>query len=245
MKNKATPFGMLSLVLLALPVAKAAVIQTDFGTGDGTTPGGAFVSAGNLLATNFSSATSSGTFYQGVSPDISTVYDGLLIVTNNDDPMMPNVATHNTKMMPNVATVQFNLNGAFNLTTIRTYASWQDDGRSGQRYVVNYATAAAPTSFSLLHSIAEYNFPNSTNFPSTMVRLTSSNGFLAENVVSLQFVFNGYQNEGTGFGEFQVLGSQVSSVPEPGTLLPAAALVAGALLRRRRGRASRSGSAAA
>jgi multisubunit Na+/H+ antiporter MnhB subunit len=36
-----------------------------------------------------------------------------------------------------------------------------------------------------------------------------------------------------------------TAVPEPGTLLPAAALVAGALLRRRRGRASRSGSGAA
>jgi hypothetical protein len=234
MKNKATPFGMLSLVLLALPVAKAAVIQTDFGTGDGTTPGGAFSSAGNLLSSNLSSATKSGTFYS-LTPTISMLYDGVLLF---DSPM--------TSMMPNVATVQFNLNGAFNLTTIRTYASWQDDGRSGQGYVVNYATAAAPTSFSLLHSIAEYNFPDMyTVFPSTMVRLTSSNGFLAENVVSLQFVFNGYQNGGTGFGEFQVLGSQATAVPEPGTLLPAAALVAGALLRRRRGRASRSGSGAA
>jgi hypothetical protein len=36
-----------------------------------------------------------------------------------------------------------------------------------------------------------------------------------------------------------------TAVPEPGTLLPAAALVAGALLRRRRGLASRSGRAAA
>ena len=53
MKNKATPFGMLSLVLLALPVAKAAVVQTNAGTGDGTIPGGTFAPlANNLLATN-------------------------------------------------------------------------------------------------------------------------------------------------------------------------------------------------
>jgi MYXO-CTERM domain-containing protein len=272
MKIKATPFGMLSLVLLALPVANAAVVsQTNFGTGDGTTPGGAFVSAGNLLATNLSSAASTGTFYGSYSVVLSRLYDGNLGSLGSADLGL----TGNFTVMPNVATLQFDLNGAFNLTTIRTYASWSA-GRDGQKYVVKYATAAAPGTFTTLHSVSAYdnaNFPTEsreveddsgngtgvyeevpiTDTSSTLVTLTEdSTGVLAENVVSLQFVFDvyyqdgrGYENGGTAFREFQVLGTSVSSVPEPGTFLPAALLVAGAWLRRRRPRNHRSSGAAA
>jgi hypothetical protein len=249
------------LVLLALPVAKAAVIQTNFGTGDGTTPGGAFSSAGNLLATNLSSASTlaNGNFYDTFS-DLSLLY-------NNDLGAAGNFGDA-AVVMPNIATLQFNLTGAFNLTTIRTYASW-DSGRDGQQYEVKYATAAAPSTFTTLYSVVAFN---NADFPilvdenvydedyeniigtrkvpykdesSTMVRLTSNSGALAENVVSLQFVFNGYESGGTGFREFQVLGTSVSSVPEPGTFLPAALIVAGAWLRRRQPRSRRSSGAAA
>ena len=44
---------------------------------------------------------------------------------------------------------------------------------------------------------------------------------------------------------FQINGTQVTAVPEPGTFLPAALLVMGALLRRRRPRSHRSSGAAA
>lgn len=236
MKNKATPFGMLFLVLLALPVANAAVIQTNFGTTGATTPGGAFVSAGNLLATNLSSAASTGTFIS--SPVLSRLYDGDLGSLGGA------TANSGSTVMPNVATLQFNLNGAFNLTEIRTYASW-DGGRDGQSYVVKYATGATPETFNTLHTLSQFEPNVSVSSSSTLVSLTSNSGALAENVVSLQFVFNGYENGGTGFREFQVLGTPVSSVPEPSTCLPAAALVAGALLRRRRPRSHRSGRAAA
>jgi MYXO-CTERM domain-containing protein len=260
MKIKATPFGMLSLVLLALPVANAAVVRINFGTGDGTTPGGAFVSAGNLLATNLSSAASTGTFYDETNPSfavvLSRLYDGQFGTPGDIAAVV---------VMPNIATLQFNLNGAFNLTTIRTYASWNPD-RDGQRYVVKYATAADPTTFTTLHSVSAYDNtsfpdvdsgqtddndqpimePNDESVSSTMVRLTEDfTGVLAANVVSLQFVFNGYENGGTAFREFQVLGTSVSSVPEPGTFLPAALIVAGAWLRRRRPRSLRSSGAAA
>ena len=236
MKNIALPCGILSLILLALPVAKAAVVQTNFGTGDGTTTGGAFSSAGNLLSSHLSSAAilTGGTFYRqdsGYPVVVSRLYDdtlGSLGSTGLGD-------DGEFTVMPNQATLQFDLNGTFNLTTIRTYASW-DDGRSGQQYSVKYATAAAPTSFNPLTSITQFNnaesiFPTTQQYDfmsnsyisvpnkdqsSTMVRLTSTTSVLAENVVSLQFVFNGYQNGGTAFREFQVLGSQVSSVPEPG-----------------------------
>jgi hypothetical protein len=234
------------------------VIQTNFGTGDGTTPGGAFSSAGNLLATNLSSAASTGTFYGSYSVVLSRLYDGNLGSLGSAGLGL----TGDFTVMPNQATIQFDLNGAFNLTTIRTYASWSA-GRDGQRYVVKYATAAAPGSFTTLHSVSAYentSFPTEegsdddgnpidvpiTGTSSTLVTLTEdSTGVLAANVVSLQFVFNGYESGGTGFREFQVLGTSVSSVPEPGTFLPAALIVAGAWLRRRQPRSRRSSGAAA
>ena len=257
---------MLSLVLLALPVAKAAVVQTNFGTGDGTIPGGTFASAGNLLVSNLSSASTlaNGNFWDLYS-NLERLYNNDLGTAGNFD--------NEAVVMPNIATLQFNLNGAFNLTEIRTYASW-DDGRDGQKYVVKYATAADPGTFTPLHSLTKFdnaNFPlvneevydddgngtgNYIQVPykdksSTMVSLTSNSGALAQNVVSLQFVFedyldgDGYESGGTAFREFQVLVTSVSSVPEPGTFLPAALLVAGAWLRRRRPRSLRSNGAAA
>lgn len=58
--------------------------------------------------------------------------------------------------MPGLATNQFDFGEAFDLTSIRTYASW-DSGRNGQGYIVNYATAAAPSQFQALHTVANWN----------------------------------------------------------------------------------------
>jgi len=250
---------------IMVATAPAAVIQTNYGTGNGSTPGGTFVTAGNLLATNLSSATSTGTFYGNYSVVLSRLYDGDLGSLGSAGLGL----TGNYTVMPNVATLQFDLTGAFNLTTIRTYASWSS-GRDGQRYVVNYATAAAPSTYVALRSLNAFDntsFPTRedydddsnpiqvpiTDMSSTLVTLTeNTTGVLAANVVSLQFVFDvyyqdgrGYENGGTGFREFQVLGTSVSSVPEPGTFLPAALIVAGAWLRRRQPRSRRSSGAAA
>lgn len=175
MKNIALPCGILSLILLALPIAKAAVIQTNFGTGDGTTPGGAFSSAGNLLSSNLSSAAilSGGTFYRqndGYPVVAARLYDNALGTAGT-------TANGDYTVMPNSATIQFNLNGAFNLTEIRTYASW-DDGRSGQQYSVKYATAAAPTSFNPLTSITQFNNAESI-FPTTQQYDFMSNSYIS------------------------------------------------------------------
>lgn len=57
---------------------------------------------------------------------------------------------------------------------------------------------------------------------------------------------NGSQYVSSGLiNAFRINGTQVTAVPEPGTFLPAAALVMGALLRRRRPRSHRSSGAAA
>jgi hypothetical protein len=250
MRNKATSLAILACILLELPVANAAVIQTNYnstlGTGGGTftsvnTPGGAFDAAGNLLSSNLVLATflSGGSFYKqdsGYPVVLSRLYDGSLGTIGSTGLG----SDGNYTVMPNLATIQFDLDGAFDLTGIRTYASW-GTGRDGQRYVVKYATANDPTNFINLYTVSQYN-PTGGTVSSTLVTLReNSTGVLAENVVSLQFVFDGYENGGTAFREFQVLGTPVSSVPETGNFLPAVMLVAGALLRCRPPRSIRSG----
>jgi hypothetical protein len=233
---------------IMVATAPAAVIQTNYGTGNGSTPGGTFVTAGNLLATNLSSATSTGTFYGNYSVVLSRLYDGDLGSLGSEGLGL----TGDYTVMPNVATLQFNLNGAFNLTTIRTYASWSS-GRDGQRYVVNYATAAAPSTYVALRSLNAFDntsFPTRedsdddgnpiqvpiTDTSSTLVTLTeNTTGVLAENVVSLQFVFDGYENGGTAFREFQVLGTAVpTSVPEPSNFLASLVVCCAGIFYRRR-----------
>jgi hypothetical protein len=228
------------------------VIQTNYnttnGTGGGTftsgnTPGGAFVSAGNLLSSNLSSATvlSGGAFYRqdtGYPVVLSRLYDGSL----GSHGSTGLGSDGNFTVMPNVATIQFDLDAAFDLTVIRTYASW-GTGRDGQRYAVKYATADDPTNFLNLYTVSQYN-PTGGAVSSTLVTLTeNSTGVLAENVVSLRFVFDGFESGGTAFREFQVLGTPVSSVPETGTSLPSALLLTGFLLRGRRPRTLRRGGA--
>lgn len=224
MIDKIHRFVTLGSVLLALPVANAAVIQTNASTSDGTSPGGALVTAGNLLASNLLSATAlSGATFIYPNPPLSRLYDGTLGSPGASS------GNENDTVMPDNATLQFDLNRAFNITTIRTYAGW-DSGRDGQRYEVKYATASAPTTFTTLYSVTQFDPPNAAASFS-LVTLTDSSGVLASNVVSLQFVFTGYENGGTGFREFQVLSSPV---PETGSFLPAAVLAAGLFLRRRR-----------
>lgn len=247
------PFRILMAALFVVPLSQAAVVQTKTGTGDGSIPGGTFVTTGNLLATHLTTATRSGTFYRensGYAVNLNRLSDGQLGPMGSDGLGGDGAYT----VMPDVAVLQFNLSAAFNLTAIRTYASW-DLGRSGQGYVVKYATSADPSTFNTLATVTNFNndtsiFPlqesynpftmertytRNTDQSSTLVTLTSNSGPLAENVVALQFIFSGYQNGGTAFREFQVTGSQAASaVPEPSLMLATALLAAGGLAMRRR-----------
>lgn len=228
-----------ALAPFAPSLAGAATVQTNYGDGEGNVPGGAFNPSGNLLSTHLASVSATGSYYRqssGYAVVPSRLYDGTLGPLSSDG--LGNDG--NYTIMPNLATIQFNFAAAYDLTRIRTYASW-DSGRSGQRYTVKYATADAPLSFVTLMAISQYNntsFPMrdqydfntfsmiqvpDENISSTLVELTSSSGTLANNVVSLQFVFDGYQNGGTAYREFQVSGSAVA-VPEVGSLAGLAAL---------------------
>lgn len=234
------------IAFLAAPTAWGVIIQTNTGTGDGSIPGGSFEPTGNLLTNHLVSATRTGSFYRedsGYTVDLARLGDGDLGPAGTSGLGGDGRYT----VMPGTAVIQFNFDAAYDLTRIRSYASW-DDGRSGQSYTVKYATAADPFNFVTLYALTPFNNAESifplredydwqtdqtimvpdTSVSSTMVELSSSSGFLATDVVSLQFVFSGYQNGGTAFREIQV-----TAVPEPASALFCGLGMLG-LLRRRR-----------
>lgn len=218
--------------LVVITASQAGIVQTNYETGDGTIPSGTFSASGNILATNLVRVTGTGSFYRqdsGYTVDLSRLSDGVLGTLGSAGLGGDGRYT----VMPNVATIQFDLDAPFDITVIRTYASW-DSGRDGQAYTVSYATASSPLSYSPLATITRFD---ATSFPttemmifnpqtfelettmvpdestaSTLVELTSTTSILAEDVVSLRFAFNGVENGGTAFREVQV-----TAVPEPAT----------------------------
>lgn len=251
--------------LLALPaLASAAVIQTNYGTGDGSLPGGSAIVAGdNLLSTRLASASRTGAgasnpgnlyFYRenngtGYNVDLARLYDGQFGAAGT---------VSSASVLPNQVSLTFAFNltanpAGYNISTLLTYAGW-DSGRDGQQYSVEYSTAAAPGTFL---SLATANRFDNTDFPltnpvyddegnetggfaanedeaATLVQLQADTGFLAENVAALRFNFNGVENGGTAYREIVVKGAAVSAVPEPATLCGTLGLLASGLLVRRR-----------
>jgi hypothetical protein len=100
---------------------------------------------------------------------------------------------------------------------------------------VQYATVSDPTNFLTLTTTTRFDntdFPSTPNpmygmlpgMPefntdenksSTLVVLRSSGSILCDNVSGLRFVFNGVENGGTAYREFDVMGASSSAVPEP------------------------------
>jgi hypothetical protein len=204
------------------------------------------LSTNNLLQSSLASTTiigdnGSDSFYRessGYAVDISRLYSGYLGPLSSDGLG----SDGRFCVFPNKVTLQFNLNvfntpQGFALEAIKTYASW-DEGRSGQGYTVKYSTVDNPSHFSLLYTVTPWNntnFPTSqsyqydydindyvlvtntdTSSSTTLTFITNSTGKIANNVASVQFVFNGYQNGGTAYRQFQVVGA-ADAVPEPST----------------------------
>lgn len=223
---------------------QAAVIQTNFGTDNGSVPGSA-VSGTDVLQLYLSSASRAGApgsgnlyFYRedsGYTVDLGWLTDG----TFGD----PGGSPANT-VMPNQTAINFARDlvanpGGYSLTTIRTCAGW-DDGRNGQSYSVSYSTAADPGTFVPLITITRYNAPdpldNGLDEAHTLVELTESGGALATGVAQIRFTFAGIENGGTGFREVNVIGAP-TAVPEAAAIAVVfgAGLVGFAAWRNRRG----------
>lgn len=223
----------------------AQIVQTNYSSETESLPNGVTLSTTDLLQTSLASASRTGAsgsgntyFYRedsGYTVDISRLYDGDFGTFGSSG---LGGDGHYT-VMPNNVTITFTFDlttntAGYDLSAIRTFASW-DDGRDGQSYQVQYSTASAPSTFNSLYTIASYNPSFVTGDPAnTVVQLTASSGSLATNVAALRFVFTGFENGGTAYREFDVVGA--AAVPEPSTyaaLLGLGALGA-ALVRRRR-----------
>lgn len=229
-------FPTCAFFVASLPLA-AQVIQTNFSSTNGTAPGVA-VSSGDLLQTSLGSVSGPGTYYSSAN-QLSLLYDGVFHGGYGGTTQV---------VQPNVATLTFNFDvttntGGYSLTTIRTYASWGDEGRDGQDYTVYYSTTSAPATYVELVNLNAFD-TSSEDTPSTMVQLTHSSGTLATNVASLRFVFSGYENDGSGYSEFDVMGSP-SAIPEPSTYAVISGVLALGLAMRRRSRSSQAGARAA
>jgi hypothetical protein len=227
-----------ALLFCSVATVSAAVIQNNYYSTDDHP--GSPVSNGDLLQTELSSASRTGSpgfgntyFYRedsGYTVDLSRLTDGSFGNTGGDS---------DSSIFPNHTTITFAFNlGAhpygYSLSSIRTYAAW-DSGRDGQEYSVEYSNVGTPDTFISLTSITRYN-PDFDDDNSTMVQLTSSSGYLAENVAKVRFIFNGFENGGTAFREFDIAG--VANVPEPGAygLVGALALATYGTLSRRQKR---------
>ncbi len=125
----------------------------------------------------------------------------------------------------------------YDLTKINTYVGW-DNGRDGQEYTVEYSLASSPTTFLSLASVPRFATEMGSGFPTrrTSVTIESSvaNAVMVANVAALRFNFTDFENGGSGYREFDVLGA--AAVPEPGTFSAMAGLatLGFAQIRRRR-----------
>lgn len=249
----------LALVCGAAHLSAQPVIQTNFGTGDGTVPGPYGISSTDLLQTSLGSPAtySGGTFYRfgdsGYESDLTRLSDGTFGASG---------AVPSASVLPDSTTITFWLDttastSGYTITSIRTYAGW-DDGRDGQQYTVQYALVGAINDWVTLTTIARFdntNFPTHTesqmnwdtfefedvevtdyDHSATLVELTASSGPLATGVAGLRFQFSDVENGGTAFREFDVMGGTTSGIPEPSTysLFAGFVVLGWVALRRRR-----------
>ena len=226
-------------------VSGTDLLQTSLSSASRTGGPGTSVTSTDLLQTSLASASRTGApgsgnayFYNednGYTVNLARLTDGVLNASSGPQPTL--------SVLPNQTTLTFALDlvtnpGGYTINSIATYASW-NDGRDGQSYTVEYSLASAPETFLTLatltpYNVAESSFPlvegerpnpitfqlepysyHDTSRSSTLVTLVPSTGHLAEGVGSLRFLFTGYENGGTGFQEFDVIG--FATVPEPST----------------------------
>jgi hypothetical protein len=231
-------FGAVGAAVLVVWVpspTRAAIIETDTGPSAGTFA----VSSSDLIngltpASTGNFGPTSGDAFAAVAPAVLS--DGQFGAAN---PNTESAANNNrsTVAIQNGATVTYSLDTSVNtlgyrITSISTYAGWQDNGRDNQNYTVSYSTVASPTTFLPITTV-NYN-PGGTLSPSNdFVQLTDTTGALATNVKAIQFSFASEENGYAGYREFDVAGTAVS-VPEPGSAGLLCAAAAGVLARRRR-----------
>ena len=97
--------------------------------------------------------------------------------------------------------------GGYDITTIDSYCTWGDSGRSNQNYTVQYSTVSDSANFITLAVVGNADSPSNR---STHTSLTDTNGVLASDVHSLRIIFGnpaGQENGYVGMSEFVVTAS--------------------------------------
>lgn len=189
------------------------------------------VSSSDLLQTSLAGVASSGSFIREGEQGLVALNDGGFGALGSVITSGPGLAAATADGSNSIT---YALNGVYNLTSISSYAGW-DQYRGGQSYTVSLAYAGAPSTFVTLATV--YNNAigsGSTDALNTLATINRSAGFLAGGVVAIRFDFASDLQFGyAGYRELDVAGS---AIPEPGTwlMLLAGFGMVGASMRRRK-----------
>lgn len=198
------------------------------------------VSNTDLLQTNLGSVTNTGSVYNEFSGGLAALYDGQFgfagtagqdtgVTDENGDPVWVSPGQQSFGLSSPGGSITFNLDlssnaAGYTIFSISTYTGW-DPGRDGQSYSVFYNTATDST-FTKLGDVLADGSNTYSGRSNSRIRVvsTSDSGPLADNVASIRFDFDGFENGGTAYREIDIHGAPVG-VPEPSGL--AMAMLAG------------------
>lgn len=94
----------------------------------------------------------------------------------------------------------------YDITSFESFCAWGSSGRDDQRYTLEYATVAAPTTYLPITEVNNHtewagNFDS--GYKSTRTRITANGGTpMALGVASIRLTFHDQENTYTGFREF-------------------------------------------
>jgi hypothetical protein len=126
----------------------------------------------------------------------------------------------------------------YNLTDLEVYSGWGDAGRYQQAYTIEYSLATASTVFLTLAEVDPYPsdaFTTGDPNRGAMTELTPTTAGTLTGVADVQIDFNSAVAGWSGYREFVVDGSPVTTTPEPSTwaMLLGGAGILGLIVRRR------------
>ena len=204
--NRVSKFAAIALAAVTTSAASATVVVTN------TTQNNVFsVSSTDLLQTSLGSAISTGNFSREGEQGLSALIDGGFGALGS---FVSGNTTLGAATADGSNSITYTLNGAFNLTSINSYAGW-DAFRGGQSYTVSLAYTGAPATFIPLATV--FNNATGGGNINTMANITRSSGYLGAGVVAVKFDFASNLQFGyAGYRELDVTGS---AVPEPTTWL--------------------------